>query len=101
MCAEYAKCLPHSQTQDMEVTVNTSRKDKYPAGHFCLQRKQEVGSKWAKIKSSMFRAVRDKRLGSCLGTTTETLSLLSRALIQCCFGGSSMQRGECLYDAFF
>ena len=37
--------MPAAQTQYMEVTLNISRKEEYPAGHFCLQMKQEVGSK--------------------------------------------------------
>ena len=45
----------------------------------------------------MFRAVRDKRLGSCSGTTTDALSLLSRALISVLFWGELVWKEQSAY----
>lgn len=68
MCLECAKCLPHSQTQYMDVTVNTRRKEEHPAGHFHLHVKQGVGQKGAKIKSGMFGVVKGQKAGILLGS---------------------------------
>ena len=58
---------------------------------------KRLGQNEQKIKSSMFRTVRDERLGSCLGTTTDALSLLSRALISVLFRGELVWKEQSAY----